>query len=68
MNKNEVNKFCYQVAPFVPENLLIRFMSPPITYGIAVELDLNGNIVNTYHDPEGKAIFQNTQVMESGLY
>ncbi|KAI6209107.1 Adipocyte plasma membrane-associated protein [Aphelenchoides besseyi] len=43
------------LAALVPERFLrfaINLISP--SYGLAIELDLNGTIVRSYHDPDGR--------------
>uniref|UniRef100_A0A915DB39 Strictosidine synthase conserved region domain-containing protein n=1 Tax=Ditylenchus dipsaci TaxID=166011 RepID=A0A915DB39_9BILA len=62
-----IRKIVGELMKVLPAPLVSRaFSATNPLYGIFLELDLDGNIVNSYHDPEGKIIHSTTQVVDDG--
>lgn len=57
------------VMSSIPEKFLARvFGLAHAHYGLVVELDTSGNIINSYHDPTGKVIADVSQVSDNKEY
>ncbi|KAL3103607.1 hypothetical protein niasHT_020630 [Heterodera trifolii] len=58
-------KFIGELLKILPDNVLQRFVVGS-THGIVLQLDLNGMILRSWHDPEGTVISHISEVDDDG--
>lgn len=58
----QANPFLRKILMRLPKSLIPK--SKPVKYGLVVELDKNGRIINSLHDPSGEQAFMLTSATE----